>query len=169
MSESNKPLDSTEPGPFQKYLFSGACYVQIGECYKLLKVSIARGETIKTSGELTENLKSIWTGFLVQQPGALASEISAEGGGQLGQETEALKGIHQNIVQAGATATDHFLASIVHTDVSTINLKQFFVLWASSCDSAYQQLIWSDSYSRAVGQIVNSTLDGYRLTTKSKV
>lgn len=150
--------DPTEPGPFQKYLFSGACYVQIGNCYKSIRMMLDNDENIEHSELLIKDLSAIWNGFLTQQPGPAHANFLNYLDQQTAPQWKELNALYKEIAAAGSTVTRDFLSSLNKIKADEVDLPQFFIQWASSCDAAYDKLVRSETFSRAMGQFINELL-----------
>ena len=158
MAEENEPIDSTQPGPFQKYLFSGACYVQIGECYKTVKQLLSEGKRVSGDKELTAKLQSIWRGFVTQQPGEAFTPFFTSASQDIGRSNKAHENLYRHIQQAALLITEDFLNAIDNDHLDQIDVKQFFIRWASACDRAYQEIVLSEDFSLVFGELINAAI-----------
>ncbi len=156
LRQDNHP---TDVGPFQKYLFSGACYVQIGQCYALVKQAVEQGKNFSDNEQLRSRLAAVWQSYVVQQSGAMSSAYAGfdvpDSGGQ---QWHWVHKLHQEVQQAGIEAMEQLLPVLEQMDSEHLDLQQFFVSWAGACDQAYNRLIRSDAFARAMGEVVNTML-----------
>ena len=158
MSDQPTTLNPTDPGPFQKYLFSGACYVQIGQCYALVKQA-AGNRKIADQAQLTSNLEEIWRSYVGQQFGAFSSlENSAETSDGLNQSWQSVRDFNREIERLGSEAIENLLSSLQQIDADQLDLQQFFLAWAKSCDQAYSTLVKSDVFAKTIGDVINAML-----------
>lgn len=140
--------------------------MQIGQCYKTIKGLLAEGGNIEHCDQLTNDLCSIWNGFLTQQPGTALSSFAGQSGDQSNPQWQLLNDLHKEINNAGNTVSRDFLSSLNTMRAEQIDLKQFFIHWACSCDSAYSELVRSEPYAKAIGQFVNALLRSADLAWK---
>ena len=158
LQKEQNTCDSTTPGPFQKYLFSGACYVQIGECYKILTKLLTSDANIDDNRELADNLESIWNNYVTQLPYSAITEILRDIETKPGSDWADMESLFSEISSTGKFFTKDFLSSMNNREAKEISLKQFFIQWAYSCDKAYQQLIYSDAYSKAIAKVADTAI-----------
>lgn len=159
MSDQSTAQHPTDPGPFQKYLFSGACYVQIGQCYASIKQAISEHANLADQEQLRLNLEDIWRTFVGQQFGTFSSlESAADTSHRQSQPLQSVRDFHRDIERLGSEATHDLLSTLQHLDAGQLDLQQFFLAWAKSCDQAYGVLVKSDVFAKAIGDVVNTML-----------
>ena len=158
MSDQPTTQEPTDPGPFQKYLFSGACYVQIGQCYALVKQAAKQGN-VADQAQLRSNLKDIWHSYVGQQFGTLSSlDNNFETSDWLNQSRQSVMEFNREIERLGSEAIENLLHSLQELDADRLDLQQFFLAWAGSCDQAYNTLVKSDVFAKTIGNVVNTAL-----------
>ncbi|MEJ2177038.1 MAG: hypothetical protein P8Y12_03615 [Gammaproteobacteria bacterium] len=160
MPAQQQKYDPTDPGPFQKYLFSGACYVQIGQCYALVKQAASQGKLLTNDDRLKANLVEVWNSYVTKQFGELS--LLQEGGDNSEDEMQQWRWVnqlHQEVHRAGIEVVQDLLPALARIDSDRLDLKQFFMIWAKSCDLAYARLVKSDVFARALGEITNTMIN----------
>lgn len=148
----------TDPGPFQKYLFSGACYVQVGECYRLLQEILDNSGVPSTNQELQARLAALWHDQALRQSAMMAlmpagnSPLSVLKPG-MGLPVEILDALTSMGQQATRDMVKQFDPGGRTTELPDIDV--FFDLWVKSCSQTYQAFAGSAQFSRALGEAVN--------------
>ncbi len=152
-------LSPTDPGPFQKYLFSGACYIQVGQCYAaLLALPLARYDR-SVLESLRDNLTAVWQeGFnrQVAAAGTLPGGPWSMLDGELGEEMGALTA---EVRAAGTEAMTRLLDEFVDDTGVLPDFPGFFDAWARACDGAYARVVRSDPFADLLGRMVNGCID----------
>ncbi|MGI9319757.1 MAG: hypothetical protein ACR2QW_20710 [bacterium] len=159
MSTHSPTSNPADPGPFQKYLFSGACYVQIGQCYALVKQAAEQGSMVVDDEQLRLQLLRIWQDYVTQQLGALGSiPVDDANANEDVQPWYWSKNLYGEIQRSGAEALQCVLAELEKIESDKLDLQQFFLTWARCCDQGYRHLVNSDVFARAIGEVVNTML-----------
>ena len=151
-------MDSTQPGPFQKYLFSGACYVQLGKCYQLLDQFFDKGESATSISELQSELGELWLTYLRQHPSFVLVEYIQKENFTDKDNLGSLISFYEAIQKMGVGIADQFINSISQSNLQDLDVPGFFKLWARACESGYEQLIRSDECAEAIGFFANTLL-----------
>ena len=168
MSDSGKIFNPTDPGPFQKYLFSGACYIKIGQCYSLIKQAIEQGQVLTDNGELEEQLIKLWTDYLLQQT------VMAKGPWPTSSQADeiglasTLNNLDAVIRQAGSDAVKELIGQLNKMEAGKHDLNSFFIHWASVCDKAYARMVRTEVFSLALGATINHLLQYSVMHSRSR-
>lgn len=149
----------TEPGPFQKYLFSGACYVSIGQCYARLVELLERDAVPADLAELQSRLVAVWLEAFDRQM-ALAGGLLEDPrvSRQPGLE-EAVRVFREQVLDTGGEAMDTFLRTLAADRGSIPAFPEFFRSWAEACDGAYDRLVRSAAFAEIIGLVANVCID----------
>jgi hypothetical protein len=130
---------------------------------------LVKGQNIEHSDALIEDLCAIWNGFLTQQPGPAHADFLKFLDQETAPQWQELNALYKETAAAGSTVTRDFLSSLSKINADDVDLRQFFIQWASSCDAAYDKLVRSDTFSRAMGQFINELLRSPDLFQKNKI
>ncbi len=151
-------LHPAEPGPFQKYLFSGACYVSLGECYTRLVELQGRPAVWSEHTELQTRLTDLWQQIFGQHL-AVAGTIGGV------PPLAALSGLDAEIQAWQAQAFSRVgasMQSLVEMFLSDPqrppDFPSFFQAWITACDRDWQHLVHTETFSQIIGRVVNDGL-----------
>ena len=153
------PSSPTDPGPFQKYLFSGACYVQLGRCYaEYLDLTARSGDAAGYSG-LCDRLAGIWEdAFLCQL--ANASTLPGNPLTALNPELDESIRAHMDAVRAtGLAGMTTLLEELKAPEDGPVDFPTFFQNWLAACDAAYAELVRSPAFAQIIGLVTNACID----------
>ena len=153
------PQPASDPGPFQKYLFSGASYVQVGECYLAYLKWFSSPQDEVLYGELQHRMVATWDDAFFRQM-ATASILPGNPWSALspGFERSILE-FADEVKLAGARGMDRLLSELLDGRDEPLDLHSFFQAWATACDSVYGQLVRSPAFSKLLGQVTNACID----------
>lgn len=145
----------TEPGPFQKYLFSAACYVQVGRCYAALLENWP--EAVREGGDrdLQRQLAAAWQEAFERQAvmaGGLLDNLRPQG---LPAINEDLDSFREQVREAGDVAMQSLLRQLSQDPLDAPDFITFFRAWAIACDRAYGELVRSDAFAGILGGMIN--------------
>ena len=111
MDNTDSDAGFVYPSAFSKYLFSGACYVQLGELYA--KVCELGGKPDKLDDpELLKQFSTFWRSYINQQPGFVFAEFLEAGLPQDAVRETALAGYQRELNQAIVQAFDEFVEAL---------------------------------------------------------
>jgi hypothetical protein len=158
VSDSGESFIPTDPGPFQKYLFSGACYIKLGQCYSLVKQAVEQGQDLTNDRALAAQLIDLWTDFLYQQT-TVAKELlpDPDQASDTGLASS-LENLGAVIQQAGSDSVKELIDELDNIQPDMPGLNDFFIHWASACDKAYATMVQSKAFSLALGATINNLL-----------
>ena len=145
-------LDPAQPGPFVKYLFSGACYVRIAECYKLyrkmLGARVDERDRESARQALSAELLEAWQAYLgaLNLAGVSTADSNPQG-------SYPWQGLNREIHGSGRAAMVTFSEAVAR-DREALDFQSFFNHWLRSCEDAHSALIRSDAFGQALGQSV---------------
>ena len=149
----------TEPGPFQKYLFSGACYVSIGQCYARLVELLEQDAGPSALAELQPRLVEIWQEAFERQMALAGGLLDNPWVGRQPGLDRAVRGFHGEMLAEGGAAMESFLGTLAGDRNHIPDFPEFFQAWAEACDLAYGNLVRSAPFSEIVGLVVNGCID----------
>ncbi len=149
----------TEPGPFQKYLFSGACYVSIGQCYACYVELLERDVASSAMAELHPRLVEVWQEAFGRQmalAGGLLENplVSRQPGLDL-----AMREFRGEMLAQGREAMESFIETLAGNRDHIPDFPEFFQAWAEACDLAYGNLVRSAPFAEMIGLVVNGCID----------
>ncbi len=108
--------------------------------------------------ELRDECLSIWKTYLSQQPAFVLTEFINQLDADTTCEQKSLLSFYQELEAAGKEAVDQFIESISRHAQSELDVKQFFTDWALSCESAYSELVRTESFAQSIGSMMNAAL-----------
>ena len=147
-----------QPEPFNKYLYSGACYIQIAECYKLIHQWLKVENELNLEERIITELREAWLQlFYANFPVAmtkLSPDITRTA--MSAKEEEIL---FKALSNYGTQIATELLSKISDDAMEESGLTSFFRMWAASCSKAYADLIRSDTLIKSVTKTLNKSLD----------
>lgn len=158
-SMNNVSEHPTEPGPFQKYLFSGACYVSIGQCYARFVELLERDAAPAAMAELHPRLVEIWQEAFGQQMALAGGLLENPLAGRQPGLDRAMRGFQEEVLAQGREAMESFLETLAGHREHVPDFPEFFQAWAEACDLAYGNLVRSDPFTEMIGLVVNGCID----------
>jgi len=152
-------MDSTIPAPFHKYLYSGACYIQMGQCYAVVDRSFQQGLDLQTDKDVCREILGLWNNFVEFQLTAWKRPVIVSGESTLSAQLEQIEELGSEFTSIGESITQEFIAELIKGGPEQMNLNAFFKLWATTCSDSYATFIRSDSISRLLDSALNSALE----------
>lgn len=134
--------------------------MQIGQCYALVKQAASQGKPLTNDDRLKASLIEVWNSYVTKQFGELS--LLQDGGENSEDEMQPwhwVNQLHQEVHRAGIEAMQDLLPALAQFDSDQLDLKRFFMIWAKSCDHAYAQLVKSDVFARALGEVTNTLIN----------
>jgi hypothetical protein len=152
-------MDTTIPTPFHKYLYSGAYYVQVGQCYAVVSRLYREGFDLETDEEVRLEIIGLWNNFVESQ---LAVWMKAANESKESARTSQLEQIDKlgtEISNIGINITRDFIARLNEQGFEQMQLDTFFTIWAQTCSESYAAFIRSDNVSRLLASTLNTVLE----------
>ncbi len=154
-----KPLNPTDPGPFQKYLFSAACYVQVGECYRELLENWGRMNQAAESAGLQDQLTAIWQEAFERQLALGGAVLQHLGVDEAGNINASIRAVQNQASHAGMEAMQHLVHSLGAGQENPPDFAAFFHSWAVACDKAYADLVRTEDFAKIFALGVNACIE----------
>lgn len=148
----------TDPGPFQKYLFSAACYVQVGQCYTELLDNWDRLMRGSAPDDLVQRLAAAWREAFERQmviAGGLTRLLPADEQAAFDRDVLAFR---EQADSAGLDAMAEMLDNLPGRDEAPPDFVAFFRTWAIACDGVYAGLVRSEPFAALLGRVVNGCI-----------
>ena len=157
MDNTDSDAGFVYPSAFSKYLFSGACYVQLGELYAKVRELGGDPQTL-ADPELLNQFSGIWRDYVSQQPGFVFADFLETGLPQDPDRDHAFSGFQRELKQAINQAFDDFVDALSEVEDDQVDFSTFFDIWCMACDRAYAKLVRTESFSLALGYAMNFLL-----------
>ena len=152
-------MDSTIPAPFHKYLYSGACYIQIGQCYAIASRAYHKGFDLQTDEEFCREILGLWNNFVELQLAAWKRPAIELKQSALSVQLEQIDNLGAEIASIGENVTRDFIAALKLEGLEQMDLNTFFRIWTVTCSESYAAFIRSDTVSRLLASTLNSVLE----------
>ena len=146
----------TDPGPFQKYLFSAASYVQVGECYRGMLEHWDLIRQTAESAKLQEQLTAVWQEAFERQMALGTALIQSADEAGMTQLAGNLQAIQAQARQVGQEVMHDLIRALGQGQEDAPDFDAFFHAWASACDRAYAELMRTEVFALILAQIINS-------------
>jgi len=161
ISSETERLDNyfiRESDPFQKYLFSGACYVRVGQCYPSVQRLLEENKDVRNNAELIDKLVAVCTEFLRFHPAFVFVQCLQSGKSVNGDKWTEIRELSENIGNIGRRSVEMLLHDLAQRESNEMDVNLFFTRWAKSCDTVYSDWVHSENFSKIVGDAVNTIL-----------
>jgi len=152
-------MDSTIPAPYHKYLYSGACYIQMGQCYAVVNRSFQKGSDLQTDKDVCREILGLWNNFVDFQLNAWKRPTIEPEESALSAQLEQIEKLGSEVASIGEKITRNFITELNKEGLEQMSLNTFFKIWATTCSESYATFIRSDSISRLLDSSLNSALE----------
>ena len=157
MDQTDSDAGFAYPSAFSKYLFSGACYVQLGQLYA--KVCELGGQQEKLNNpELLNQFSDSWRNYVKQQPGFVFADFLGTGLPKDAVREATLAGYQRELEKAVLEAFDEFIEALAGIEGDELDFGSFFDIWCVVCDRAYAKLVRTEAFSQGLGYAMNFLL-----------
>ena len=151
----------TDPGPFQKYLFSAACYVQVGQCYAEMLKNWDLIRRTTESEQLRDHLTAIWQEALERHLAIGGALIAASDNRQEGVFDANMQAIREQAEATGREAMQVLIHALSQEQEVAPDFVSFFRAWAGACETAYAELIRSEAFALFLAEMINSAISRF--------
>jgi len=145
------------PSAFSKYLFSGACYVQLGQLYAMVCELGGQQEKLNNP-ELMQQFSHSWRNYVKQQPGFVFADFLGTDLAEDAVRETTLAGDQRELDKTLLEAFDEFVEALKETEGDGMDFGTFFDIWCVVCDRAYEKLVRTESFSQGLGYAMNFLL-----------
>jgi hypothetical protein len=152
-------MDSTIPTPFHKYLYSGAYYVQVGQCYAVVSRLYREGIDLQIDEEVHREIIGLWNNFVEFQLATWMKAANESKESVRSSQLEQINKLGTEISNIGINITKDFIAVLNNQGLEQMQLDTFFRIWAQTCSESYIAFIRSDDVSRLLASSLNAVLE----------
>lgn len=147
-------MGTIQTNPFDKYLYSGAFYIQAADCYRLVLQWLEHGDP-EADGAILRSISEIWmrSTFLVHPVVLTGAGLSGEG---VDSKLETRMAELQNVVAGfGPGIASEVLSQVSARPDGPPGLQEFLEIWTAACAKAHAELLSSDAVIDSVTGMVN--------------
>ncbi|MXZ80527.1 MAG: hypothetical protein F4Z15_03990 [Gammaproteobacteria bacterium] len=140
--------------PFDKYLYSGAFYIQAADCYRLVLQWLEHGNP-EADGAILGSISEIW-----MRSTLLSYSVALTGAGLSGEGADSKLETRMAELQSIVAGFGPGIVSEVLSQVSAQpggppSLQEFFEIWTAACAKAHAELLNSDTVIDSVTGMMN--------------
>ncbi|MCY4149835.1 MAG: hypothetical protein OXF73_10935 [Gammaproteobacteria bacterium] len=151
---------SFQTGPFDKYLYSGAFYIQAASCYRPVLEWLSNEEPEQRE-TLMNLIRDSWYRSTVDAYSSAISGmglVNLEASSSGPHEMARLNNILTIMVQKAVNGITERVSNYSH---ETLTLQAFFEIWIETCAKVHDDLINSEEFIDCITETINASLKTY--------